>query len=160
MLLPWQLDQLQRAAASSVECERATLLPAEVTVAQWALESTWGMHQPGNNCFGITAYKGCYGVQLLNTSEVVKGMRIPMQREFATFPELAACFEKHATLLTAGRPYASAWGHYLQTHDVEALVRQIAPIYATDPNYADMLLKIIGMPQVKAALAAARLTGV
>ena len=153
MLSPAQMSQLEHAAACSAQCEQITQLPALLTVAQWALESRWGAHQPGNNCFGIKAYAGCFGIQLLSTFEVVNGVRTAVNREFAIFPSLAACFEKHASLLTGSSRYANAWARYVQTHDREALIRDIAPIYATDPNYAMTLLKILAMPEVKAALA-------
>ncbi len=156
MLSSAQLSQLEHAVACSAQCEQTTKVPALLTVAQWALESRWGVHQPGNNCFGIKAYGGCFGVQLLSTFEVVNGVRTAVNREFAVFPSLAACFEKHASLLTSGKVYASAWAHYLETQALETLIRNVAAIYATDPNYAAILLKIIAMPEVKAALARIR----
>jgi len=49
--------------------------PAEITVAQWALESGWGASAPGNNCFGIKAYHGCVA-QTLPTLEYVDGEQV------------------------------------------------------------------------------------
>ena len=152
ILSPVQIAELERAADSALFCQKATQLPADLTIAQWALESGWGAHQPGNNCFGIKAYPGCYGVQWLHTFEVIAGVRSPVLKEFATFPSLASCFAKHASLFTLGKPYAEAWARYLKTGDVETLIRQIAPIYATDPNYADELLRIRAMPEVEQSL--------
>ena len=58
MLTPLQLVRLAAAANSAVLCEQSTGLPAEITVAQWAIESAWGASAPGNICVGINAYPG------------------------------------------------------------------------------------------------------
>jgi flagellar protein FlgJ len=159
MLSPLQKERLRSAAQSAVTSERATGVPAELTVAQWVLESKWGAHAPGNNCFGIKAYRGCYGVQLLQTIEVVNGVRTPATEEFATFPTLQDCFAKHASLFTSAKPYATAWAQFQASHDMTAFVQQIAPVYATDPSYGNMLLRIMAMPEVKSGLAEVRAAG-
>ena len=151
-----EAGRLNRAARSAVACERATGVPAELTIAQWAVESGWGAHQPGNNCFGIKAYSGCYGIQLLKTSEFINGSLQMMQREFATFPTLTACFEKHAELICKGMPYRRAWQEFETSKSITALVQSIAPIYATAPNYAETLLGVISMPAIVEALTEAR----
>jgi flagellum-specific peptidoglycan hydrolase FlgJ len=152
-------ERLTSAAQGAVACEKTTGVPAELTVAQWAVESGWGAHEPGNNCFGIKAYSGCYGVQLLETSEVVEGVAKSFHLEFAMFPTLAACFQKHAQLISEAAPYRQVWQQYKASKSVTALVEGIAPIYATAPNYARTLLNVISMPQVASAIANARLAG-
>jgi hypothetical protein len=54
-----QLERPSAAAESACLCEQTTGLPAEITVAQWAIESGWGATAPDNNCFGIKAYPAC-----------------------------------------------------------------------------------------------------
>jgi flagellar protein FlgJ len=153
-----QVDQqrLEAAALQAVACEKSTELPADLTVAQWALESGWGAHEPGNNCFGIKAYPGCYGVQCLRTCEVVNGITRFVNQEFATFASLADCFSKHAILICEGKPYEHAWQEYKSSGNVLALIQCIAPIYSSAPNYADLLMDILAMPEVTAAIASAR----
>ena len=58
-------------------------------------------------------------------------------------------------MFTIGRyaPFASA---FQAGGSLEALVRGIAPIYATDSGYADAVLALIGNADVQAAIAAAR----
>jgi flagellum-specific peptidoglycan hydrolase FlgJ len=155
-LSPVQTSLLNQAAASAVACEHATKVPAELALAQWALESGWGAHQPGNNCFGIKAYAGCFGVQRLTTVEFARGTPMSVVADFATFPTLDACFQKHASLFIQTQTYAAAWARYLISHDLNTLIRQIAPVYATDPSYAEKLLRIISIPEVAASLAAVR----
>ncbi len=156
MLSPAQTIRLKAAASSSVSCERSTKVPAELTIAQWALESGWGEHQPGNNCFGIKFYPGSFGIQQLKTVEVIGGVPKTVAGDFATFPSIEACFEKHASLFTTGSAYGPVWSHYLKTADTQTLIRQVAPIYATDPLYASKLLQVIAMPEVSACLADCR----
>ena len=158
LLSPIQMSELGRAAASSTRCERSTQVPAELTVAQWALESGWGSHQPGNNCFGIKAYEGCFGVQSLDTAEVLSGDRVFVKQDFAIFPSLDACFEKHANLFTTQEPYAHAWAQYKKTSDLQLFIRQIGAVYATAPTYVDTLLDIIAMPAVRGCITESRKT--
>ncbi len=156
MLSPEQIDRLREAASNAVSCEQMTRVPAELTVAQWALESGWGQHQPGNNCFGIKAYEGAYGTQLLPTKEVLHGSPCDVEAEFATFRSLAECFERHALLICQGPPYATVWDDYVATQSLQALVYGIAPIYATDLHYATLLMQLIIMEAVQAAITEAR----
>jgi flagellum-specific peptidoglycan hydrolase FlgJ len=152
-------QNLRVAATAAVHSENQTNCPAELTLAQWALESMWGAHQPGNNCFGIKAYHGCYGVQTLQTREVIGGEFTLIPQVFATFPDLPSCFAKHAALITEGVPYQAAWKDWkdrAQEADFPKFVHGIAVHYSTAPNYADQILKIASDPQVAQALKAAR----
>lgn len=149
MLNAKQLVALQSATANAKACEAATGCPAALTVGQWALESGWGRFSPGNNCFGIKVYAGCYGVQTLVTHEYVHGKLEEQNLQFATFPTLEACFEKHASLITHGYPYQKAWAEFMLAKNLEQLVREIAPIYAPgNESYAENVLSIVRMPQV------------
>lgn len=176
------LPQIARAA---VDAEQATGCPAEVIAAQCILETGWLKSAPGNNCFGIKAYSGCHGTQLLRTTEwftdgeLARFMRPPTQgrtaalkhpdvparkdgrREyavqdlFATFNALSDCFAKRAAMWNKGR-YAKSAEAYNQDKNLEAFIRSMAPIYATDPKYADSVLALIHSSSVQAALKGAR----
>ena len=182
-----QRDALPRIAQAAVACERAGSAPAELLTAQCILESGWLNSTPGNNCFGIKEYKGCVGRQLLNTSEWFTDVEckaflalgdsrtaVPIYSEvkrdgrqkyavkdrFATFPSLAVCFEKRATLFWRGR-YLKHMEAYVKSADapamkLEQLIRAIGPIYATAPGYADSVLRIVAMPEVVQAIESAR----
>jgi flagellar protein FlgJ len=138
-----------------VLCEQSSGLPAEITLAQWALESAWGTSAPGNNCFGIKAYPGCE-VQRFPTHEVVDGESKTLTLEFAAFDSLQACFEKHARLITCGARNARAWANFAASKDLVSLINEVAPVYTTDPGYARKLVVVISMPEVQAALKLAR----
>jgi flagellum-specific peptidoglycan hydrolase FlgJ len=149
-----QLTSLIAAAAAAVFCERDCGLPAELTVAQWADESGWGKHQPGNNCFGIKAKRG----QTLQTTEYRHGSETPNTEidTFEVFPDLEACFDRHAELITTCRPYAPAWSQFLKDKKLGPFIERVAKSYATDPNYALKLKKILVMPEVVNAIRDAR----
>lgn len=176
-------DRLPEIAAASVECERSTGVPAELLAAQCILESGWLQRFPGGNCFGIKAYPGQHGRQLLATDEwltdrelrefLAKGdgrtaelaqpvrtngkgrKQYRVQDWFATFASLADCFRKRALLFHAGR-YRASYLNYLNDRDLPALVRSIAPIYATDETYADLVLRILQQPDVMTAIERSR----
>jgi flagellum-specific peptidoglycan hydrolase FlgJ len=171
-------DELLRSAArAAIACEVHTGCPAPLLVAQWAVESAWGKRAPGNNCFGIKARDGDER-QLLLTREwftdaelqrfialgdgrdaAPTGRANALRKEytvhdwFAKFPSLTACFDRRAELFRKGR-YAPFAAKYDADGNVEALVRGIAPIYATDPGYADAILRVIGMQSTRQALLA------
>ena len=156
MLTTNQIEALKHAEAQACSCEQKTGCPAALTVAQWVLESGWGKYSPGNNCFGIKFYAGAFGSQSLATHEYVQGKSIAEAQEFATFETLEDCFEKHARLISGGKPYQQAFTNFQRSHNVEQLIRDIAPHYAPgNPKYVDSLLSVIRMPQVSGILKAA-----
>ena len=182
-MLETQTDNLRLIAQAAVASAQATGCPAELQAAQCILETGWLAHAPGNNCFGIKSYPGESGRQLLRTREWLTdaelrrflaagdsrnavlvepvlqdaaGRRLySVQDWFATFPTLADCFAHRAAIFAAGRyaRFADAWR---ANRDLDALVRGVASVYATDPLYADRLLSLIRDPRVQAALSAAR----
>ena len=135
---------IQSAIDEAKTCQATTGLPWQLTAAQWALESGWGAHCPGNNCFGIKPYVGCWGTQILSTIEYIDGTKYTKSLPFASFPDVQPCFIKHAELITKGVPYIHAWREWQNGGgDVNRLADLIAPIYATDPNYAKELKELI-----------------
>jgi flagellum-specific peptidoglycan hydrolase FlgJ len=145
--------KLAEAAQAARDTEATTGFPAQVTLCQWALESGWGDHCPGNNCFGIKEYPGCFGQQQLLTTEVFHGVAKKVYQWFATFPTLTACFQKHAQLITESPRYSIVWGNWLANRDLDEFIDGLAHFYATDPQYADKLREVLGMSDVVAALA-------
>jgi flagellum-specific peptidoglycan hydrolase FlgJ len=148
MLSPDQQKRLADAGKAAIIAELSTGCPAILTVAQWALESGWGQHQPGLNAFGIKHYRGAFGRQDLTTTEYIGGHKKTVVQAFAKFATLFDCFEKHGELITEHTAYLTAFDQYRQDHDIETLARSIAKVYATDPHYADKLLAVMRMPAV------------
>ena len=179
------LTEKQRSAMASIlpaaiASERDTGCPAELTVAQWAIESAWGAAVFENNPFGIKAYPGCAGRQLLRTQEyftdlevggflargqgrtaVIHGQRASSRNLydvrdfFATFPTLADAFSFHGRLLQQG-PYRAAWDRYQKDHDLAAYIHGIAAHYSTTASYGDTVAQWATHPEITAAVVAAR----
>jgi flagellar protein FlgJ len=181
--IPPSVAAAPRIAAAAVACEKQTDCPAELLAAQCAIESGWLLHAPGNNCFGIKAYAGASGKQLLRTKEWMSPafaaawaqsspgrtfeLDTPVQTDnsgrhlysvqdwFATFPSLTDCFLYRGRLFTKP-PYLTAANVYRTDKDLPQLVRTIAPLYATDPNYADTVLAVMRNEDLQKALQNAR----
>jgi flagellum-specific peptidoglycan hydrolase FlgJ len=154
-----QLKNLTAAARCSVAAEQETGCPADLTIAQWALESGWGLDMPArsNNPFGIKALPGQMYVETLTTEEV-KGEKIKIVQRFRVFSELTEAFFHHGELITTGKPYADAWAQYQVDENLVSLVKGIAVHYSTTKPgiYSKSLLGILIMKPVQDALAAAR----
>lgn len=174
-----QVNNLRDAAHHAYQCETTTSVPCELTLAQWALESGWGAHSPGNNCFGIKANPLSHqGAQLLYTYEYftpgeaqvwldrVQGrtavivdatvrpdgrLRYKCQDWFAKFTTLADCFIKRANIFTLPM-YLPFFAKYERDRNLVSLVKSVGSRYATDPIYADKILEIASIPEVQAAI--------
>jgi flagellum-specific peptidoglycan hydrolase FlgJ len=114
-------------------------IPASISLAQWALESGWGAHMPGNNPFGIKAMPG-YPVQIFTTHECVHGHLVECRQRFAAFDSLHEAFDCHAHLLATSTYYQAA---FAALPDVTRFVTLMAPHYATAPDYAAKVLAVI-----------------
>ena len=177
-------------AAMAVKMEKETGVPAQVTVAQWATESGWGKKGIGNNVFGITKARRHAKSQMSDTTEditwdqlqkfspnerssvrtmeggEIKGpwdgkMKVRMKREFADFDTMEDAFRDHSRLISSQNgPYKQAFDRYKMTGDVNAFVREMAPTYATDRNYAPTISKIANQDNVIKAISAAKQTSV
>jgi flagellum-specific peptidoglycan hydrolase FlgJ len=125
------------AAAIAAACNWS--IPASVSLAQWALESGWGAHMPGNNPFGIKAMPG-HAVQSFATHECIHGHLVPCEARFAAFASVDAAFDCHARLLATAPVYHAA---FAALPDMRRFVALMAPHYATAPDYAAKILAVI-----------------
>ena len=153
-LTPQQQAFLSMAAIAANQSEQATGVPAAFTLSQAIFESGWGSAMPGNNCFGIKADGHGSGVHYSITQEYLNGQWHTMSLAFESYGTLTDCFNDHARLITQG-PYLSAWQAYQQGHDMDAFIRAVSPIYATDPTYAAKMLSEAHSLIVTQALVAA-----
>lgn len=149
-------EAIRQIAEAAVESERRTGLPAELTAAQCILESGWLSHSPGNNCFGIKFASRHKDSQLLLTTEYRNGTPVKEFHRFAKFATLGDCFADHAQLITTKVAYAKPWAQYQLDRDLTALIKGIAPKYATDPNYASKVLAMVQRSDLSKAIGEAR----
>jgi len=121
--------------------QKATGVPASVTLAQAIIESGWGDSHMGDawNFFGIKAQSGEPFV-VVRTREVVEGNDVFINARFRRFASMEECFREHGRFLRDNPRYAPAF----ETSDSESFARAIhAAGYATDPHYSDALIGII-----------------
>lgn len=118
-------------------------LPASVCIAQAALESGWGEYVIGNyNYFGRKWNR--LGEYLeLPTKEYIDGQFVTIQDKFQSYSSLDEAIEDWCVLMTEEPAYADALAEWESTWDVEAFIRAMAPVYATDPDYADKIISTI-----------------
>lgn len=136
-IAPWAKEIAQRLGVS-----------ADVIAAQAALESGWGRaplrHADGrdsNNLFGIKAGGNWQGeVADARTTEYEQGTARHMTERFRSFPDRASAFRDFARLLIDNPRYRSA----LNTgNDARAYAQGLMRGgYATDPDYADKLVRV------------------
>lgn len=138
--------------AGAQASQKATGIPASVTLAQWALESGWGKSVSGkNNYGGITAkvkdavFPYVPGTPLepatlCQTREVYQGKSVQCKRWFKDFVSVADFFNAHGKLLATAKAYAPARA---KLPDPYAFADALTGVYATDPNYGTTLKSII-----------------
>ena len=109
-------------------------VPPSVTLAQAVLESGWGRSSLASryhNLFGVKAMRGL-PVVTLDSAEIIDGVRVPMKLRFAVFEDWDHAVVEHGELLSHKR-YDRAREHWTEW---DTFVGMIAPMYASDPNYA------------------------
>ena len=150
-------QRLKEVAAIAVALEAQTGCPAQLLIAQWALESEWGAKPAGHaNYFGIKKNSRHEQCCTVTTREVVGGKSIVQDLQFADYDSLDDSCKDYAWLITQGAPYHQAWEHYQKDRDLHALIEAVAAKYATDPQYAFLAATIAGQSNVAQAIAAAR----
>ena len=126
------IDQLTSAAQADM---RDFGILASVTIAQAILESGWCRSASGNNLFGI---KGS-GQQLV-TQEFINGKWIQIVDGIRVYGSWSDSIRDHSLLLAGNPRYANV----LHERDYRCASQELQRAgYATDPQYADKLIRII-----------------
>lgn len=127
--------------------QKAWHIPASISLAQWALESGWGVHDLGCfNYFGMKAPCDAKGVPLtphidVKTREVDKyGHDYYITAPFRKFANAAEAFNEHGRLLATKGAYANARS---KLPNADAFADALTGVYATDPNYGRSLKAIM-----------------
>lgn len=136
-----QIDQVFIDAAQAVQASHG--IPASITLAQWALESAWGAkHLGSHNYFGMKySEKRHKKFVIKKTREVINGKEIFIDAKFAAFDSVEEGFNDRGYLLSTNPRYAPAMA---VKSDPDAFAVQLQACgYATDPQYAKLLQKIM-----------------
>lgn len=143
----------------AVEASRVTGIPARFLVAQAALETGWGKHElknadgsPSHNLFNIKASRSWTGGTVNTaTTEYSNGVATRENARFRAYGSYAESFQDYARLIRNNPRYAGVAGQ----DDAVAFARSLQSAgYATDPQYADKLARIINGNTLRTALAA------
>ncbi len=116
-------------------------VPIAVTIAQGALESTWGTHAPGNMYFGIKGHhsKG-KTVNVATHENYGKGL-VQIHDAFRSYDTLEEAADDYGRFLVNNDNYKAAFAF---RNDPVRFIQEVAKGgYATGTGYADTVVKII-----------------
>lgn len=146
----FQQDFVRRLLPHAEKASRETGVPAHLIVGQAALESGWGQRairmadgKDSYNLFGIKAGANWKGkVAEVRTTEYHHGVASKPTEKFRAYDNYADAFTDYARLLSGNARYADVLS---QGSDASGFAQALQDSgYATDPNYADKLVKVIG----------------
>jgi len=132
-------------------------VPARVLIAQAALETGWGKHLPkqsdgsnGFNLFGVKAGSSWSGnTRSATTSEFDRSGWSQQTASFRSYGSISHSFDDYVSLLKNSPRYAKALNATTASGFAQGL--QNAG-YATDPDYAQKIMKVANSPEMTAAL--------
>ncbi len=139
----------ERLASHAEAASRTTGIPAKFMLGQAALESGWGKREivaadgtPSRNLFGIKATGGWKGkVVETATTEYVDGVVQRKVEKFRAYDSYAAAFQDYAKMLSTNPRYRNVIAN---AQDAAGFAQGLQRAgYATDPNYAAKLTRII-----------------
>jgi flagellar protein FlgJ len=142
----------------AVEAAETLGVPPRFVVAHAALESGWGKSEirredgsSSYNVFGVKAGGGWRGPSVeVTTTEYLDGAAQTRREKFRVYGSYDEAFRDYAGLLRGNSRYEDALGQ----QDGARFARSLQEAgYATDPDYADKLERIIGGPTLGQALA-------
>ena len=139
----------QQVGVHAEAASQETGIPANFIIGQAALESNWGRREikgvdgtSSYNLFGIKATAGWKGkVVEAVTSEYVNGVRQQRVEKFRAYDSYADSFSDFANMLQKNSRYEPLIAN---AQDAAAYAQAMQKAgYATDPNYADKLRRVI-----------------
>lgn len=146
---PLQQDFVQQLTPYAIQANRETGVPVQLMLGQAALESGWGrreilMADGGNsyNLFGIKASGNWNGkVAEVMTTEYHNGVPSKQVERFRAYDSYAEAFSDYANMLRSNPRYASVVQEGQGSAEAAYALQRAG--YATDPNYADKLVKVM-----------------
>ncbi|AVI61820.1 flagellar assembly peptidoglycan hydrolase FlgJ [Halomonas sp. GFAJ-1] len=139
---------MTKLAAPAQAASQESGVPAELILAQAALETGWGRHEiatrqgsNSHNLFGIKAGSHWQGKTTdVVTHEYINGRRTQIVDTFRVYDSFEHAFTDYANLIGNNPRYAGV----VQAGSAEQAARELQQGgYATDPRYADKLVAIM-----------------
>lgn len=147
-------DFVQRMLPFAMRASLASGVPPQLMLGQAALESGWGkreiMMADGSNSynlFGIKASADWQGkVAEVMTTEYSHGVANKQVEKFRAYSSYAEAFQDYASLIRTNPRYANVWQ---QGGNVDGMAQALQQAgYATDPRYAEKLVRVMNMVEV------------
>lgn len=115
-------------------------VPARALIAQAALETGWGQHMAKHNLFGVKAQSGWSGDSASHvTTEYRGGQAVSETAQFRGYDSVGASFKDYVQFLKSNPRYTEA----LRSGSVQGFAQGLQKAgYATDPHYAQKLMKV------------------
>ena len=144
-----QVDFLKRHEGAAKAAEASSGIPATFMMAQAAHESGWGRREIKNadgstshNVFGIKAGPGWNGkVTEVTTTEVIGGQARKVTAKFRAYGSYEESFKDYANMMKNNPRYAKVVENSQSAQSFAKGLQQAG--YATDPQYADKLTRMI-----------------
>jgi flagellar protein FlgJ len=143
-------DFVARMQPVAQQVAQLTGVPLKLMLGQAALESGWGRREinhadgrPSHNLFGIKADASWRGASVeVSTTEFVDGVARKIKQRFRAYDSYAQAFADYAQLLAGSPRYAQV----LTAGDHQEAARRVQQAgYATDPHYAEKLIRVMDM---------------
>lgn len=144
-----QQDFVNRMLPHATQASRVSGVPTQLMMGQAALESGWGRREirmadgsNSYNLFGIKAGAGWSGkVAEVMTTEYKNGIANKQVEKFRAYSSYAEAFQDYASLLSGNPRYAAV---LQQGGDIVGMAQAVQKAgYATDPKYADKLVRVM-----------------
>ncbi|WP_076410899.1 flagellar assembly peptidoglycan hydrolase FlgJ [Shewanella sp. UCD-KL12] len=121
----------------------------EVLIAQSALETGWGQKmvknaagQSGNNLFNIKADQRWQGDKaLVSTLEFEQGVAVQQKANFRVYEDIKQSFDDFVSFISEGPRYQEAMKKAANPNEFIKALQDAG--YATDPKYADKVIKVM-----------------
>lgn len=144
-----QRDFVRRLTPDAVHASRETGVPASLMLGQAALESGWGQREilmpdgsSSYNLFGVKAGDNWGGkVVEVTTTEYRSGVPCKQVEKFRAYGSYAEAFSDYASLLRDNPRYARVLQAGQASPEAAYALQRAG--YATDPGYADKLIRVM-----------------
>ena len=146
---PLQQDFVRRMTPHAVQASQETGVPTHLVMGQAALESGWGRREirmpdgsTSFNLFGIKAGGNWSGkVAEVVTTEYHNGIASKQVEKFRAYSSYTEAFNDYAHLLRDNPRYAQVLQSGQGSPELAHALQRAG--YATDPDYADKLVKVM-----------------
>ena len=138
----YRRDFLGELSGQAIHSGVENRLPPSVTLAQAVLESGWGrsgLATQHKNLFGLKSGAHSDGV-ILSSWEGGGATRTRHKSRFRAYDDWSESLAHHNLLISTDRRYQEARAAWMNW---EAFIDELAPVYATDPEYVTRVSQIV-----------------